>query len=91
MDNPHLNSILLNLQDHLSDNDRERLDNYLKNDVTRSIGFDSIFIGNLKLIQSYFDQDNIKDNDFTLLINAFQQIQCFDDVYLLHGILSFSF
>jgi hypothetical protein len=85
MDNRHLRSILLNLQYRLSDNDRERLHFYLKNDVPRTLGDDSTLNGTLRLMQSLFDQDKINERDFTLLIDAFKQIQCFDAVNLLKG------
>ncbi len=90
MDNRHLRSILLNLQYRLSDNDRERLHFYLKNDVPRPVGDDSTLNGTLRLMQSLFDQDKINERDFTLLIDAFKQIQCFDAVNLLKSFF-FSF
>ncbi len=89
MDNPHLCSILLNLQQRLSDNDRERLDLYLKNAVPKPVRDDSKLSGTLKLIQSFFDQDKINEKDFTSLIDAFKQIQCFDAVNLLQGFFLF--
>jgi len=89
MGNRHLRSILLNLQYRLSDNDRERLHFYLKNDVPRQVGDDSTLSGTLKLMQSLFDQDKINEKDFTLLIDAFKQIQCFDAVHLLNGFFYF--
>jgi hypothetical protein len=89
MNNHHLRSILLNLQYRLSDNDRERLHFYLKNDVPRQVGDDSTLSGTLKLMQSLFDQDKINEKDFTLLIDAFKQIQCFDAVHLLNGFFYF--
>jgi hypothetical protein len=85
MDNHHLRSILLNLQYRLSDNDRERLHFYLKNDVPRTLGDDSTLNGTLRLMQSLFDQDKINEKDFSLLIDAFKQIRCFDAVNLLKG------
>jgi hypothetical protein len=89
MDNHHLRSILLNLQRRLSDNDRERLHVYLKNDVSRPIRDNSTLSGTLKFIQSLFDQDKIKEKDFILLIDAFKQIRCFDAVHLLEGFFCF--
>lgn len=89
MDNHHLRSILLNLHYRLSDNDRERLHFYLKNDVPRPVGDDSTLSGTLKLMQSLFDQEKISEKDFTLLIDAFKQIQCFDAVQLLKGFAFF--
>ena len=34
---------------------------------------------------SLFDQDKMSDNDFTFLINTFDEIQCLDAVKLLRG------
>jgi hypothetical protein len=89
MDSRYLRSILLNLQYRLSDTDRERLHFYLKNDVPRQVGDDSTLSGTLRLMQSLFDQDKINERDFTLLIDAFKQIQCFDAVNLLKGFFFF--
>lgn len=85
MDDHHLRSILLNLHYRLSDNDRERLHFYLHNDAPRSLIDDSSLSGTLKLIQSLFDQDKINEKDFTFLIKAFKQIQCFDAAKHLEG------
>ena len=85
MDDHHLRSILLNLNSRLSDNDRERLHFYLHNDAPRPLIDDSSLSGTLKLMQSLFDQDKINENDFTFLIKALKQIQCFDAVKLLQG------
>jgi DNA-binding MltR family transcriptional regulator len=40
-------------------------------------------------MQSLFDQDKINEKDFSLLIDAFKQIRCFDAVQLLKGFFSF--
>jgi hypothetical protein len=89
MDNHHLRSIRLNLQYRLNDTDRERLHFYLKNDVSRRVGDDSTLSGTLRLMQSLFDQVKIREKYFTLLIDAFKQIQCFDAVHLLKGFFYF--
>ncbi|UJR17376.1 hypothetical protein I4U23_004271 [Adineta vaga] len=83
MDNLRLRAIILNLQDRLSDDDRRRLHFYLGNDVPRRIRDDPTLDGTLSLMETLFDQDKIKDNDFTYLINAFEEIQCFDAARLL--------
>jgi hypothetical protein len=83
MDDPQLRSIILNLHRRLSDHDRHCLHFYLKNHVPRSIGDDSTLSGTLKLMDSLFDQAKITEQDFTFLINAFKQIECFDAVKLL--------
>ena len=62
---------------------------YLKNDVPRRIGDDKPLNGTLNLMESLFDQDKINEHDFTFLINAFTQIQCFDAVKILKGIIFF--
>jgi hypothetical protein len=85
MDNHTLCSILLNLQYRVSDNDRELLHFYFKNDVPRRVGYDKTLRKTLHLIQSFFDRDKINEKDFTLLIDAFKQIRCFDAVNLLEG------
>ncbi len=91
MDSRYLRSILLNLRYRLSDNDQELLHFYLKNDVPGTLGDDSTLNGTLRLMQSLFDQDKINERDFTLLIDAFKQIRCFDAVNLLKGLFFFSF
>jgi len=85
MDNPHLRAILLKLQDRLSDNDRKRLHFFLGNDVPRRIRDDPSLSGTLSLMESLFDQDKISERDFSLLIDAFDQIQCTDAAKILKG------
>ena len=85
MGNRRLRSVLLNLIYRLSDKDRENLHFYLKNDVPRPLSDDSTFSGTLKLMQSLFDQKKINDQDFTLLIETFKEIRCFDAVIRLTG------
>jgi hypothetical protein len=85
MDNQHLRAIILKLQDRLSNDDRKRLHFYLGNDVPRRIRDDPSLSGTLNLMDSLFDQDKINEQDFTLLINAFDEIRCIDAVKLLTG------
>jgi len=85
IDNRHLRSIILNLQNRLSDDDRKRLHFFLGNDVPRRIRDDPSLGGTLRLMESLFDQDKINEQDFTFLINAFEEIQCIDAVKLLKG------
>jgi hypothetical protein len=85
MDNRHLRGIILNLETRLSDNDRKRLHFFLGNDVPRRIRDDPSLGGTLSLMESLFDQDKINEQDFTFLINAFDEIQCIDAVKLLRG------
>ncbi len=83
MDNHHLRGILLKLESRLSDDDRKRLHFFLGNDVPRRIRDDPSLGGTLSLMESLFDQDKINEHGFTFLINAFDEIQCFDTVKLL--------
>ncbi len=85
MDNHHLRGILLKLESRLSDDDRKRLHFFLGNDVPRRIRDDPSLGGTLSLMESLFDQDKINEEDFTFLINAFDEIQCMDAVKLLRG------
>ena len=85
MDHLHLRAIILKLQDRLSDDDRRRLHFFLGNDVPRRIRDDPSLAGTLCLMESLFDQDKINEQDFTFLINAFDEIQCIDAVKLLKG------
>ena len=85
MDPHHLRAIILKLQDCLSDNDRQRLHFFLGKDVPRRIRDDPSLGGTLSLMESLFDQDKINEQDFTFLINAFDEIQCIDAVKLLRG------
>ncbi|CAF1624460.1 unnamed protein product [Adineta ricciae] len=83
MDNIRLRSIILNLQDRLSNDDRKRLHFYLGHDVPRRIRDDPTLGGTLALMDSLFDQDKINEQDFTYLIKTFDEIRCFDAVKLL--------
>ena len=85
MDNQPLRSIILKLQDRLSDNDRQRLHFFLGENVPRQIRDDRTLNGTLRLMESLFDRDKISEQDFTLLITAFEAIQCVDAAKLLRG------
>ena len=85
MDNYHLRAIILKLQDRLSDDDRKRLHFFFGNDVPRRIRDDPTLNGTLCLMESLFDQDKINEQDFTFLINAFDQILCTDAAKVLRG------
>jgi hypothetical protein len=80
-----LRGIILKLQNHLSDNDRVRLHFCLGDYIPRSIRDDLSLRGTLKLMDSLIDQDEINEQDFTLLINAFDQIQCNNVANILRG------
>ena len=85
MDNHHFRSILLTLQDRLSDDDRRRLHFFLGDDVPRRISDDPSLSGTLSLLESLFDQDKISAENFSFLIEAFDEIRCLDAVKLLRG------
>jgi hypothetical protein len=91
MDNRHLRSIILKLQDCLSDNDRQNLHFFLANDVPRRIIDDPSMTGTLNLMQSLFDQEKISEENFTFLIDVFREIKCVRAVKLLKGKFLFSF
>ena len=90
MNNRRLRALIVRLQDRLSEDDRKRLHFFLGNDVPRRIRDDPSLGGTLSLMESLFDQDKINDEDFTFLINAFDEIQCLDAVKVLRGKLSYS-
>ena len=85
MDSQHLRAIILKVQDLLSDDDRQRLHFFLGNDVPRRFRDDPSLRGTLNLMKSLFDQDKINEDDFTFLINAFDEIHCADAVKILRG------
>jgi hypothetical protein len=90
MNSYHLRAIILKLQDRLSDDDRKRLHFFLGDNVPRRIRDDPSLGGTLSLMESLFDQDKINEEDFTFLINAFDEIHCIDAVQLLRGNFYFS-
>jgi hypothetical protein len=89
MNNRHLRALIVRLQDRLSEDDRKRLHFFLGNDVPRRVRDDPSLGGTLCLMESLFDQDKINEDDFTFLINAFDEIQCLDAVKLLRGNILF--
>jgi hypothetical protein len=80
-----LRGIILKLQNRLSEDDRIRFHFYMGNDVPRSYRDDHTLRGTLKLMKSLIDQDIINEQDFTFLIDAFDEIQCIDAAKLLRG------
>jgi hypothetical protein len=82
----HFRAIILKIQNRLSEDDRLRLHFFLGDDVPRIIRDDLSLRGTLKLMDSLIDQDKINEQDFTFLINAFDEIQCIDAAKLLKGI-----
>ena len=85
MDNHRLRALLVRLQHRLSEDDRKRLHFFLSDDIPRYIRDDPSLGGTLSLMESLFEQDKIKEDDFTFLIHAFREIQCADAANLLRG------
>lgn len=84
-----LREVLLHLLSRLTDYDRERLHFFLQNDVPRPLVDDCSSSGTLKLIQSLFDQDKIREENVILLIAAFEKIGCADAAQLLKSFSRF--
>ncbi|CAF1463095.1 unnamed protein product [Adineta ricciae] len=83
MDNTRLRSTILSAIERLSDNDLTRLHFCLGDDVPRRVRDDRTHSGTLSLIDSLFDRNKINNEDLTYLIQAFDQIQCYDAAKLL--------
>ena len=78
-----LRSIILRLEDRLSEDDRTRLHFFLRDDVSRRYIDDLTLGGILNLIDSLITQDIIDENNVRFLIDALNRIQCFDAVTIL--------
>ncbi|CAF0823225.1 unnamed protein product [Adineta ricciae] len=83
MDDSTVRSLLLKLQDRLSDRDRECLHFYLGSTVPRRVRDDFSLSGNLRLMESLFEQNKISGNSVSFLIQALKEIKCYDAVNLL--------
>jgi hypothetical protein len=84
MDN-QLRGILLKLQNRLSEDDRLRLHFFFGNYAPKKITSDLTLRGTLNLMDYLFQQDQIDEQNFTFLINTFDEIQCNDAAKLLRG------
>ncbi len=85
MNNHQLRSVLIKIQDHLSEVDRINLHFLLGNHITRRIRDDRSPHGTLALMESLFDQNKTNEQDVTILINALDNIRCFYAANLLKG------
>ncbi|CAF4587025.1 unnamed protein product, partial [Rotaria sp. Silwood2] len=85
MEHHQLRAYLLKLQDRLNDNDRKRLHFLFGNDVSPQIRDDPSLGGTLSLIESLFDQGKINEQDVSVLITAFNEIQCHNAVRVFQG------
>lgn len=91
MDSYRLRSIIIKLQDNLSDDDRKCLHFFLGPDIPRRIRDDPSLGGTLSLMEVLFDQDKINGQDFTFLIDAFDENRCYDAAKTLQGYLLYFF
>lgn len=78
-------ALLIKLQDCLSDNDRRRLHFIVGDTIPRYVRDDPTLGGTLTLLESLFDRAKISEQDFDYLIQAFQEIHCFEGVKRLKG------
>lgn len=78
MNNQDLRTILINIQDHLSDNDRKRLGFFFSKDNA------------LRPLESLIDPDKISEEQMTYLMKIFDENQCVEAVKLLKGNLFYS-
>jgi hypothetical protein len=85
MDTQRLRVILLDIQDHLSDEDRNHLHFYLGGVVPRRLRDDPSLTGTLNIMDRLIEERRISENDLTFLIDAFDQIHCMNAVELLKG------
>ncbi len=74
MNNRDFRTILSRIQDHLTENDRLRL---------------NFILGRDDFVQSLNDPDKISEKDTNYLIKLFEEIHCDEAVKLLKGNLSF--
>ncbi|CAF4244698.1 unnamed protein product, partial [Adineta steineri] len=77
--NPQLRfrTVLLNILDRLSVNERKKLSFLLGDDIERTIQDDPTIGGTLNIFQQLFDRDKISNENFSYLIEAFQAIKCY--------------
>jgi hypothetical protein len=78
-------TLLLKIQDLLSDNDRHRLHFLLGEDIPRTIRDDSSLGGTLRLLDSLLEKSFIGHEDCSYLIAAFNNINCLDAARRLQG------
>lgn len=78
-------TVLLKIQNLLSDKDRECLHFLLGDDVPRNLRDDSTIGGTLRVLQTLLDKDKINDQDCDYLIKALIKIECFDAAKRLQG------
>lgn len=79
-------AFLVKLQDGLSENDRRRLHFIVGDTIPRHLRDDPTLGGTLSLLESLFDRAKISEQDFDYLIQAFQEIHCYEAVKRLKGL-----
>ena len=78
-------TLLLKLQDSLSDVDRQRLHFLIGSVIPRRLRDDPTINGTLNLLESLFDRGKITDQEFDFLIEAFEGIDRQDIAWRLRG------
>jgi hypothetical protein len=89
MDCQRLRAIILDIEYHLSDEDRRRLHFYVGGAVPRRLQDDTSLAGTLNMMERLIEEGRISENDFTFLIDALDQIHCMNAVELLKGKIVF--
>ena len=78
-------TVLLRIQDLLSDTDRQRLHFLFGDDVPRHLRDDQSVGGAIRVLESLFDKAIINDQDCDYLIEAFRNIHCHNAAQRLQG------
>ncbi|CAF1221526.1 unnamed protein product, partial [Didymodactylos carnosus] len=71
-------SILLQVQERLSDDDRKKLHFLVGDIIPRGLRDDPSIGGTLNLLEALFDRGKISSQDFSYLIEVFETIDCSD-------------
>ena len=80
-------ALLLKIQDRLSNDDRRRL-HFLVGDIIPRMQREDVTLGGtLTVLESLFDRAVINEGDLNFLIRIFREIQCYDVVKRLQGLL----
>ena len=88
MDKYGLRSVIIQISQLLSDEDRIKFNYLLADQVPRTVSDDRTLVGTLNLIQSLFEQDKINETNFNLLIDALEKIHRFDVAKILRSYLT---
>jgi hypothetical protein len=88
-DNYWLRSVLIQLQNLLSDTDRQRLHFLFSDDVPRRIREDSTVNGSLNLMDILIEQGKISTSDLSVLIEACEALKFVAAARFLDGVCAF--